>query len=198
MVRYLGQFPKHDLTVSDVCAGLVRLLLDIGAAMAPMILGVLVIGFVSNVAQVGFKFSSKSLQVKGTRLNPLQGFVSMFSSRALVELAKSLAKISVIGYIIYSFLKSKEAEIAALVGGSYFMTCKSIGQLTFQLLLRATAALLVIAALDYTYQRFSHEKRLKMTKQEVRDDMKRSEGDPQIKGKIRARQREVAQRRMMA
>lgn len=198
MVNSLSTFPKGDLSISDVCANLARLLLEIGTAIAPLIFGILLVGVVSNVAQVGLHFSTKSLQVKGARLNPLQGIVGMFSTRSLVELGKAILKITIIGFIIFSFLKSKSNEISAMVGGGYMTTCRTIADLTYQLLLRSTLAILVIAALDYMYQRHSNEKQLKMTKQEVKDDAKRTEGDPQIKGKIRARQREAAQRRMMA
>lgn len=198
VIRSLSTFPSRDITPGDVSSSLVRLLLEVGVALAPLMFGVALVGFISNVAQVGLKISSKSLQIKGTRLNPLAGLSGLFSSRALVEMAKSIAKITVVGYIIFSFLRSRASDIAALAGGTYLTTCVSIGQLAYQLLLRAAAVLFIIAVLDYAYQRYTHEKRLKMTKQEVRDDAKRTEGDPQIKGKIRQRQREVAQRRMMA
>lgn len=196
--RALSTFPSRDLTPRDVNFTLVRLLLEIGTALAPLVLGVALAGFVSNVAQVGLKISGKALQVKGTRLNPLSGFASLFSSRAIVEGMKCIAKVSLVGYIIYAFLKSRAADIAAMAGGTFYTTCSGIAGLAYELLLRTSVVLLVIAALDYAYQRYSHEKQLKMTKQEVRDDAKRSDGDPQIKGKIRAKQREVAQRRMMA
>lgn len=198
MVRSLSNFPKGDMAATDVSTGLVRLLLDVGAALLPFILGVMVVGVVANVAQVGLHFSPKMLQFKGARLNPLKGIVGMFSTRAFVEVGKSSAKIVVIGLVIFSYLKSRSAEIAAMTGCSYLTTVRTIGDLTYQLLLRTAVVLLVIAALDYTYQRFTHEKQLKMTRQEVKEDMKRSEGDPQVKGKIRQRQREAAQRRMMS
>ncbi|MCX6345508.1 MAG: flagellar biosynthesis protein FlhB [Armatimonadetes bacterium] len=198
MTRSLSTFPTHDIAISDVSTNLVRLLLVIGSAIAPFILAVMLAGVVANVAQVGLHISPKTFQIKGGRMNPLKGIVGMFSMRALVELVKSTAKILVISFIIYTFLMSKASEIIAMVGGSYKTTCATIGSLTYGLLMRTAFALLVIAALDYAYQRYNNEKQLKMSKQEVKDDSKRTEGDPLIKGKIRQKQREVSQRRMMA
>jgi len=198
MVRSLSSFPKGDIGAPDVSTKLVRLLLDVSAALLPFILGIMVVGVAANVAQVGLHFSPKVLQIKGTRLNPLRGFVGMFSTRAVVELGKSSTKIAVIGLVIFTYLRSRSAEIAAMTGCGYLTTVRTIGDLTYQLLLRTALVLLIIAGLDYIYQRFTNEKQLKMTRQELKEDMKRSEGDPQIKGKIRQRQREAAQRRMMS
>lgn len=190
-------FPKHDLVVGDVTASLVHLLLLVGTAIAPMLLGVAVIGAAASAVQVGLVFSTKALQPKPERLNPIAGIGRMFSARAAVELLKSIAKIVVIGLIVYSFLRDNAIKITTLPGASFSTTCSEIGQLTWQILLRAALALFVIAAADYMYQRFQLEKQLKMTKQEVKDDMKRTDGDPLIKSKIRQRQREMSQKRMM-
>ncbi|MHB9037017.1 MAG: flagellar biosynthesis protein FlhB [Armatimonadota bacterium] len=197
-VDSFSKFPAHDLSISDVSSGLVQLLLRIGPAIAPILFGVAVVGFVANVVQVGLAFSGKALQFKADRLNPLSGVARMFSMQAAVELVKSMAKIAIIGFIVYSFIRDKYTEIASLAGASYYTTCAKIGGLTWQILLRAAAALFVIAALDYMFQRHQLEKSIKMTKQEVKEDVKRSEGDPHIKGKIRQKQREMSQRRMMA
>lgn len=196
-VNSLTNFPKHDLSVGDVTSNLVRILLEVSLAVAPLILGIAVVGFVGSAVQVGLVFSGKALQAKGERLNPIAGIGRMFSMRAGVELVKSIAKILVVGYIVYSFIQSKAIEISALAGANYMVTCSEIGRLTWELLLRAALALFVIAALDYMYQKFQLEKQLKMSKQEVKEDYRRTEGDPLIKSKIRQKQREVSQRRMM-
>ncbi|MCE5324270.1 flagellar biosynthesis protein FlhB [bacterium] len=196
-IESFTNFPTHDLVIGDVSSKVVRLLLGVGPAIAPLILGVAVIGFVANVLQVGLSLSGKALQFKPDRLNPLSGLTRMFSMQAGVELAKSVAKIAIIGYIVYSFIRDKYTEISSLAGASYFTTCSAIGQLVWQVLLRAAIALFIIAALDYMYQRYQFEKSIKMTKQEVKEDMKRSEGDPLIKSKIRQKQRQMSQRRMM-
>ncbi len=197
IVYSLTHFPNGDLTQERVSAELVRLLLEVGTALAPLLLGVVVVALVSNALQVGLVFSTKALAVKGNRLNPLPGIARMFSARAAVELVKSLMKIAIVGMIIYSFLKQNYPVIASLTGGSYLTASTELGKLTYGLLLRASVAMFVIAALDYMYQRFQHEKQLRMTKQEVKDDLKRSEGDPLIKSRIKQKQREIARGRMM-
>lgn len=197
MIDSLTHFPSHDLTLGDLSKDLVRILLEVGTVLAPLVLGVAIVGFGSSAMQVGLVLSGKALQPKGERLNPVAGIGRMFSARAGVELAKAVAKVITVGYIVYSFLRDKAADITALVGADYRETCDSIASLTWDLLFRATLVMFVIAALDYLYQRFQHEKQLRMTKQELKEDMKRTEGDPLVKSKIRQRQREAAQRRMM-
>lgn len=191
------KFPSHDLSTGDISHTVVRLLLAIGPAIVPLIFGVAVLGFVSNVLQVGLNLSGKALQFKGERLNPLSGITRMFSMQAGMECAKSIAKILIIGFIVYSFIRDKYSEIAGMTGSNYYTTCSLIGQLVWQVLLRSAIALFIIAALDYMFQRHQFEKSIKMTKQEVKEDLKRSEGDPLIKGKIRQKQRQMSQRRMM-
>ena len=196
-VNSFTRFPEADLLVGDVGSDLVRSLLQVGTAVAPLLLGVAVVGFMSGAVQVGLVLSGKALQPKGERLNPLSGIARMFSVRSAVELAKSVAKIAVVGYIVYSFIRDKYTDIAGLPGGDYLTTCGQIGQLTWELLFRTAIALLVIAGLDYMFQRKQLEKQLRMTKQEVKEDFKRTEGDPVLKSRIKQRQREMAQRRMM-
>ncbi len=190
-------FPKGDITIGDVTNGLVRILLEVGVVFLPIVLGVALVGFVSSALQVGLVMSGKALQLKGERLNPIPGIARMFSLRAWVECAKSVAKVLVVGYIVYSFLRDRYTEIAGLARGNYLAACSDIGRLTWELLFRAGIALLVIAVLDYMFQRSQHEKLLRMTKQEVKEDLKRTEGDPLVKSRIRQRQRSIAQRRMM-
>jgi flagellar biosynthetic protein FlhB len=196
-INSFTKFPAHDLSIGDISHVMVQLLLAVGPAIAPLILGVAVLGFASSVLQVGLNVSGKVLQFKGERLNPLSGITRMFSMQAGVECAKSIAKILIIGFIVYSFIRDKYSQIAGLTGSNYFTTCSIIGQLVWQVLLRAAVALFIIAALDYMFQRRQFEKSIKMTKQELKEDLKRSEGDPLVKSKIRQKQRQMSQRRMM-
>ncbi len=196
-INSFTKFPTHDLTVSTVSTDLARLLLNMGTAIAPLVLGVALVGMVGSAVQVGLVFSSKALVFKAERLNPISGIARMFSMRSAVELLKAVAKVLIVGYIVYSFLRTRYTDIQSLVGADYLTTFSVIGQLTWSLLLRAAMALIVIAGLDYIFQRMQLEKQLRMTKQEVKDDYKRTEGDPLIKSKIRGKQREMAKHRMM-
>lgn len=197
MIDSLTHFPTKDLTLGDLSSYLVRILLDVGTAFAPLVIGVAIVGFSATAMQVGLMISGKPLQPKFERLNPIAGIGRMFSARAGVELLKSIAKVAAVGYIVFAFLRDNSAEIAGMMGVDYRQTCSRIGTLTWDLLFRATLVMFVIAAGDYLFQRFQHEKQLRMTKQELKEDIKRTEGDPMVKSRIRQKQREATQRRMM-
>lgn len=191
-------FSTKDITVSAVFHDLVRLLLHLGMAVAPIVIGLMVAGTLANVMQVGLHISTKSLQFKGTRLNPLPGIQRMFSTSSAVELIKSLSKIGIVGCVVYSYIKQRYPELSTLVGADFMQTCKLISDVAWNVLLRSSIVILVIGAADYIYQKIKFEKQIKMTKQEVKEDTKRSEGDPQIKSQIRQKQREMARKRMMS
>ncbi|MFQ3548297.1 MAG: flagellar biosynthesis protein FlhB [Armatimonadota bacterium] len=186
-----GYVHTSDFNQVELSAHLVRILLRVGVTLVPLLVGVAVIGFISSASQVGLVLSSKSLQMKGERLNPLPGIARMFSKRSFVELTKAIIKVTIIGIIVYKYIKDKYAEISSLATGDYFHTVSVIGSFTLDLLLRASIAMLIIAIFDYAYQRYHHEQQIKMTKQEVKEDYKRSEGDPLIKSRIKQRQREI-------
>ena len=197
MVNSFTHFPKGDIRLGDVTSDLVRILLEVGTAIAPVVIGVAAVGFAASALQVGLTISAKPLQFKGERLNPIPGIGRMFSVRSAVECLKAALKVAIVGYIVYSFMRDKYSDIASMVGGHYLTTCSSIAKLTWELLLRAALAILVIAGFDYMFQRFQLEKQIRMTKQEVKEDTKRTEGDPLIKSRVRQRQRQISQRRMM-
>lgn len=151
----------------------------------------------SSILQVGFKLTLKPLQPKISKLNPLSGLKRIFSTQGLAELFKSLFKLIVLGYI--GFL-SFEQELPHLMGLS-IASSDAIISYNFKLIAQITGkiilALVVLAAMDYLYQRWQNEQRLKMTKQEVKDELKQTEGDPQLKSRVRQVQREMSRARMM-
>jgi flagellar biosynthesis protein FlhB len=198
MIESLTRLPTGDVTPEGISHSLVRILLGVGIAIVPLLAGLMIVGFVANAAQVGLTFSVKPMLFKPAKLNPLPGFARMFSMQSAVELIKSVAKIIVIGYIVFAFLKQKYPEIASLAGCDYVKTVSVIGGLTYGVLIRATLALLIIAIFDYAFRRRQHESQIKMTKQEVKEENKQQEGNPEVKGRLRQKQREISQRRMMA
>lgn len=196
--RHLGTLGTTDLNVMTMqslflstCTGFLRLVM-------PLLLFMLVIGVASNLVQTGVIFSSEALKFDFARLNPLQGIGRMFSQRAVMDLVKALAKGGVLGYVIYSFFKNRGAELCRLAWLNEELVGSTIGALALDLMLKATAITLVIAGIDYMFQRYQFEKNLRMTKQEIKEEYKRNEGDPLIKSRQRAMQREMAHRRMMA
>lgn len=165
--------------------------------LAPILLAIMVGGVVANIAQVGFFSSLKPLVPTYSRIDPLKGFTRLFSSRTFVELLKSVLKACIVGLVSWNFIKGEYNTLETLGG----MDTKEIGgtvlTLAYRLGIRVCGVLIAIAAADYIYQRFQFEKSIKMTKQEIKDEFKRSEGDPLIKSRIRSKHRQMAQRRMM-
>ena len=169
-----------------------------GAKIAAPILGVaLFAGFASNVLQVGFLFTTKALTPKFERISPMKGFKRIFSVQTLVTLIKSLLKVIVLGYIFYGEYKGLLAEFPSYMGVGVYAGFMRILKTAFTVALKMAMAMVVIAAADFLFQWFKFEKDLRMTKQEVKDEYKLMEGDPQIKSKIRQKQRQMSMMRMM-
>ena len=164
---------------------------------APLLAIMLVVGIVVNLVQVGWAPTTKPLKPKFSKLNPIKGFQKIFSMQALVNLLKSLFKIAVIGIVIYFMLLEEVENVPMLMSMSLANSFMYVGNLITQLGLTVGAWFIFIAAADVGYTRYKHEKDLKMSKQEVKDEYKQSEGNPQIKGKIRQKMREASMRRMM-
>lgn len=150
-----------------------------------------------NVLQVKWKPTGKPLTPKFSKLNPINGFKRMFSLDKLVELVKSIIKIGLVGYIAYSTL----VDSAAIVNILYEVDLKEavalIGELVINFGLKCSLIYLLVGVADYMYQKFKFAKDMRMTKQEIKEEYKQTEGDPKIKGQIRQKMREASQRRMM-
>lgn len=174
-----------------------RLLINILMIILPILLIAFLVAFLSDVVQVKWKVTGKPLQPKFSKLNPIKGFKKIFSANALVELIKAIAKIGLIAYIVYSFLQDKVMLLFSLYDMPLLQALGLAAELVTDLGIRIAAVYMVIAMADYIYQKFKFSQDMKMTKQEVKDEFKQAEGDPQIKGKIRQRMREASQRRMM-
>lgn len=172
---------------------LLRILVMIGPVLA---LGFL-IAFVCDVVQVKWKPTAKPLQPKFSKLNPISGFKRFFSLNSLMELFKSLLKIGIIVYAVYSYLKKNAPSIFLLYDKGLNQAILEIGNLVINLGLRITIFYALIAAADLIYQKIKFKNDMKMTKQEVKDEYKNQEGDPQIKSKQRQRMQEASRRRMM-
>ncbi len=164
--------------------------------IAPVLGAILFVGLLINYFQIGVLFTMKPLVPKFSNLNPLSGFQKLFSRRSLIEFFKSLFKLFLIGWVVYQGVKSALPDLVPTMDMQGTESLKFIGGLTISILDRAILALFVLAILDFFYQRWEFEESLMMTKQEVRDEYRQSEGDPMIKARIRQIQREMARRRM--
>ena len=163
----------------------------------PVVAGILLFGVASNIIQVGFLFSLEPLTPKLEKVNPISGFGRLFSRQALVELVKSIFKMVVIGLVAYLVIKKHFVQLLLLADSSVAVLWRTMLSVAFDLMFWMCIVLIVLAVLDYWYQRFEYERKLKMTKQEVKEERKQMEGDPLIKSRVRSLQREMARRRMM-
>jgi len=166
-------------------------------ACAPILGLTLVAALLAPLAIGGWNLSFGVLAPDFTRLSPSTGFGRMFSMRGLVELAKAFAKFALVGLVAVIFLWMKTGELLALGGEPTGAAIGHAISLSGQALLALAGALALIAAIDVPWQLFQHMKQLRMTRQEIRDEQKESEGNPEIKGRIRQMQQALAKRRMM-
>lgn len=194
-----GVVTQYDgnVAVSFIETMVGRAMLRIIIMLAPFFIVGVVVAFVADVVQVKWKPTTKPLQPKFSKLNPLNGFKRIFSANSLVELLKSLVKIGVIGYVVYGYLVGIWDDLYILYDITINQAIGLIGDIVTSLGIRVAAVYIIIAALDYAYQKWKFTNDMKMTKQEVKDEYKNQEGDPQIKGQQKQRMREASQRRMM-
>lgn len=163
----------------------------------PVMLAIMLIGLAINFFQVGLTFNTESIEFKLDKLNPINGFGRIFSKRSLVELAKSFFKILVIGFFLYRFIHEQILAMPQFMFFDLTTSLALVAEIIFQMAFIVIGVIMIMALMDYGYQKWQTTQDLKMTKQEVKDEMKQSEGDPQIKGKIRQKQRQMAMARMM-
>jgi len=166
--------------------------------LAPLMLTVVCVAFIANVSQVGFIFSSESIQPKLSKIDPIKGFKRLFSAKSFVELIKNIFKILIIGFVAYITVIGEIKNLIPLGDQSIWGVLTFIGKTAFKVMFRSCWVLIVLAILDYIFQRWEFEKSLKMSKQELKDEFKQTEGDPLIKARIKNLQREAARKRMMA
>ena len=165
--------------------------------MAPIFVVICVIAIGSNVAQIGFKITPKSLEPKFEKLNILKGLKRLFAVRSLVELLKNIIKIAIVGFVAYTAIKGEFDSFFLLPDMTVSQLASSMGKLAVILGLKVGAIMIFIAILDYIYQRYEFEKSIRMSKQDLKEEHKDTDGSPQLKSRIRQVQREMARQRMM-
>lgn len=163
----------------------------------PIFLVAVLIAFITNLYQVKWKITTKPLQPKLSKFNPISGMKRLVSKEKLMELLKSILKIGVIAYVVYDALKDRWSLLMNLYSITLNQAIGLIGEIVIDLGLKISYMFLAIALIDVFYQKRKFREDMKMTKQEVKDEYKNSEGDPQIKGQIKQRMMQASQRRMM-
>lgn len=155
------------------------------------------LGIVGNLVQTGFLLSTEALKPKIDKLNPVNGFKNMFSKQALITLLKSLMIIVFLGVIGVNFIKNNYFAIIN-AGNTYTpYLFDAIKQLLLSLIKNIMLGLVVISAIDFAFQKYTHNSQMKMSKEEVKEEYKQQEGDPRVKGQIKQKQKQIASRRMM-
>jgi len=183
---------------AHVMAQLSNQFFDAALALAPFLLLVVVAALASPLLLRGWLFSTKALAPKFNRLNPFSGIKRMFSRQGLIELVKSLAKVGLLGGVAAWLIWSNVGAIYSLSQESPPHAIQHMGDIVGRMFLLISGTMIFIVVIDLPYQIWSHYNKLKMSKEELRREAKESEGDPYLKARIRAQQREVARRRMMS
>ncbi len=165
--------------------------------IAPLMACIVFLSIAATVFQTKPLFVLDSLKPKFNRLSPLQGFKKIFSVRSIVEVLKGIIKISILFYLLYDFIGKQIIELPKLFTLEIPAACGYMFQTVFNMALRIGMAFAVISVFDFFYQRWDYERQLKMSKQEIKEEYKQLEGDPQVKGKIKELQRKMAMSRMM-
>ena len=167
-------------------------------SLSPVFIMLIISALVGPIALGGWVLSGKALAPKGERLNPIAGLKRMFSMRALVELIKSMAKFLLVSSLAIMILNTLTPDILAIGKQEAFGAMSTAVSVVAWAGLGLSATMIIISLIDVPYQLWDHSKKLKMTKQEVKDEMKNTEGKPEVKSRIRQLQHEMSQRRMMS
>jgi len=184
---------SHDRVIALIMQGLLLM----GKVSLPVAGAILIAGVAANIVQIGFLFTGKPLVPDIQKINPVSGFKRLFSMRSIVETVKNILKLAVIGLVAWLTLRAEFVRMLQLSDASVAGIWIYTTAIAFKVVINIALMLIIIALLDLAYQRFDHEKRLRMSHQEIKEEHKQLDGDPQIKARIRSLQREMARRRMM-
>lgn len=171
---------------------------SVAASVAPIALVAMVAGVVVSVAQVRPRITPAALKPSFRKLDPFQGLKRVLGPQGLFEGAKAVAKTTVVAVVVYLALRPELPMLAGLVGLDPVALPKVAGHMVWRVALKATLALIVLAAVDYAWQRRKHEKSLKMSREELRTEAKQTDVPPEVRKAIRRKQMEAARRRMLA
>lgn len=174
-----------------------KCLTTIAVVAGPFLLVTLILSVVATFAQTRMLVTTEPLKPKLSKLNPLSGFKRLFSLHSVVELIKNLIKISILLYLIYDYFTTVVVSFGRFLDMELNQAAEILFEDIFQLVLRVVVAFTAVAFFDYLYQRWEYERKLRMSKQEIKEEYKQMEGDPKVKGKIKEIQRQRARERMM-
>ncbi len=195
ILREAGTMAVDGNSLQALATGL---LYEFFLIILPLLLAVTVAGLLANYFQVGFLFTAETIKPAFSKIDPIKGFKRLFSLKAMTDLVKNIAKICIIGAVAYFTVQGEMENTLLLTDQSIWGILVYMGEITFKIIFRTCWVLVLLAALDYLYQRWEFEKGIRMSKQEIKDEFRQTEGEPHVKARIRRLQREMARKRMMA
>lgn len=198
LTHWLTRPPSENpLSIDMAQQAYVSAALSIASIGGPLVGVAVLIALAANILQVGFLFTPKALQPKMNRVNPMEGFKRIFSIRSVAELVKSVVKIMALGVVAWQEYEKVIGRFPDFAMQGIMAATAQMVDMAMNVALKMGMVLLAIAAADFFYQWWRRERELRMTKQEVKDEYKLTEGDPQVKGRIRQKQRQMGMMRMM-
>ena len=195
---YLYGHLAQSMSTEGISELFIGIMILLAKTVMPVMFAILIVGMGINIFQVGLVVSTEKLEPKLENLNPINGFGRIFSKRSLVELCKSIFKIIVIGFFLYMYLKDEIPYLPQFIFFDLPQSLATAAEIIFTMAFQVIGVIMVMAIADYAYQTWQTTQDLMMSKQEVKDEYKQVEGDPQIKGKIKQKQRQMAMQRMMS
>lgn len=197
MIKYVSLAPAAD-TLSDYTSGVFwDTVIAISKAAIPIILVSTSLAILGTGIQTGFLFTKSNMAPKFERLNPIKGIKNLLSLKSLVELIKNLIKITILSVILYQIIKSDLRAVARTIDMNLMDSAVYVLDAIMDMVIKVSIVFMAIAGFDYFYQWWDYERQIKMSKQEMKEEYKQTEGNPEIKGRIRNLQRERARSRMM-
>ncbi|HNK63295.1 MAG TPA: flagellar biosynthesis protein FlhB [Anaerolineales bacterium] len=198
MTETITQLPHVEISVEWLRGTFFTFGSHLLPTLGLMLFILMLAGSAVTLGQTQFLWAGKKIGFDFKRVNPLEGFKRIFSRHGLIELLRSLLKLGWVSWVAYSFLRSRFAELASLTQVDLKTSVDSFVEISVSLAIRVGAMYFVLAVADYAYQRWELYKNLRMSKDEIKQEVKRSEGDPMLKSRIRSMQRRMARGRMMA
>lgn len=196
---YFLKFPMlKDFTQASLENITFTVIMKVANYLLPFALPIMIGGIVASLLQTGFLITMEPLKPSFGKLNPLNGMKNMFSKRSIVDLGKNILVITIVSIIAYKYIWGNYQSILGISNLYLPSLSGEVKNLVVGIFKQICIVLVVIAAIDYFLQIRMHNKEMRMTKQEIKDEYKQSEGDPQLKGKIKQKQREIGMRRMMS
>ena len=197
METMLGPQMLHDFRIPSMWEAILMIAISCATALAPILIGMMIVAIIINIAQVGFFLSTKRIEPKIEALSPIKGLKKLFGQgQGVVTMLMNIAKLILIAFVAYSAIYDRMGLIVSSQKLDHMQIFALGTEVVYAIALRIAAVLFVLALIDYVYQRYKTEKQLKMTKQEVKDELKKMDGDPLIKQRRRQIALQLAMQRV--